>query len=43
MLGNGFYNPHAKDVWYFEQSPWRDEPALLGSNCGSTTPTARAK
>ncbi|MEI8374560.1 MAG: glycoside hydrolase family 78 protein [Planctomycetota bacterium] len=29
MLGNGFYNPHAKDVWNFERSPWRAEPALL--------------
>jgi len=28
-LGNGFYNPHAKDVWYFEKSPWRDRPRLL--------------
>ena len=26
MLGNGFYNPHARDVWYFEKSPWRGEP-----------------
>ena len=29
MLGNGFYNPHSKDVWNFEQSPWRGEPAVL--------------
>ena len=29
MLGNGFYNQHAKDVWNFERSAWRDEPALL--------------
>lgn len=28
LLGNGFYNQHAKDVWYFEKSPWRDEPVL---------------
>ena len=28
MLGNGFYNPHWGDVWYFEKSPWRDEPVL---------------
>ncbi len=29
MLGNGWYNQHAKDVWYFEKSPWRDRPRLL--------------
>ena len=29
MLGNGFYNQHASDVWFFEKSPWRGEPTLL--------------
>ena len=29
MLGNGWYNPHAKDVWDFDKAPWRDRPTLL--------------
>ena len=29
MLGNGFYNQHAADVWNFQRSPWRGEPAML--------------
>ncbi|MGC9013990.1 MAG: family 78 glycoside hydrolase catalytic domain [Thermoproteota archaeon] len=29
MLGNGFYNQHARDAWNFEKAPWRDYPKLL--------------
>ena len=29
MLGNGFYNPMARDAWYFERTPWRADPTLL--------------
>lgn len=29
MLGNGFYNPFARDAWYFEKAPWRDDPTML--------------
>lgn len=29
MLGNGWYNQHAQDVWHFETAPWRDRPKLL--------------
>ncbi len=29
MLGNGFYNPFARDAWYFEKAPWRGDPVLL--------------
>lgn len=28
MLGNGFYNQHARDAWDFERAPWRAQPAL---------------
>ncbi|MBN1418246.1 MAG: glycoside hydrolase family 78 protein [Planctomycetes bacterium] len=28
ILGNGWYNPHATDVWDFHKSPWRDRPVL---------------
>lgn len=29
MLGTGWYNCHTKEVWNFEQAPWRDNPKLL--------------
>jgi alpha-L-rhamnosidase len=29
MLGNGWYNCFTKEVWNFEQAPWRDTPKLL--------------
>lgn len=29
MLGNGWYNMHTRSTWNFDQSPWRDEPAML--------------
>jgi alpha-L-rhamnosidase len=29
MLGNGFYNPIARDAWYFEKAPWRGDPVML--------------
>jgi len=28
MLGNGFYNQHARDAWDFDRAPWRAQPAL---------------
>ena len=28
MLGNGYYNCHAKDVWHFDKASWRDYPKL---------------
>ena len=29
ILGNGWYNCFTKDVWNFQQAPWRDQPKLL--------------
>ena len=29
MLGNGFYNQHARDIWYFHHAPWRSEPKAI--------------
>ena len=29
ILGNGWYNCFTKDVWDFQQAPWRDQPKLL--------------
>ncbi len=29
VLGNGMYNPFAKNVWDFEKAPWRHYPKLL--------------
>ena len=29
MLGNGFYNQHARDAWNFQNAGWRDRPKLL--------------
>src|SRR5262249_23124358 len=29
MLGNGFFNTHAQDVWDFHMAPWRATPRLL--------------
>jgi len=29
ILGNGWYNCFTKEVWNFEQAPWRDQPKLL--------------
>jgi len=29
ILGNGWYNQHATDVWDFHKAPWRGRPALL--------------
>jgi alpha-L-rhamnosidase len=29
MLGNGFFNPFARDAWYFEKTPWRNDPMML--------------
>jgi len=29
ILGNGWYNCFTKEVWNFQQSPWRDQPKLL--------------
>ena len=29
MLGNGWYNPAARDAWNFDKSPWRDRPWLI--------------
>ncbi|MCG5052694.1 MAG: family 78 glycoside hydrolase catalytic domain [Myxococcales bacterium] len=28
ILGNGYYNQHAADVWNYEKAPWRDEPKV---------------
>lgn len=29
VLGNGFFNQHAADVWGFHKAPWRASPRLL--------------
>ncbi len=29
LLGNGFFNQHARDAWDFERAPWRARPRLL--------------
>lgn len=29
ILGNGWYNCFTKEVWNFEQAPWRDKPKLM--------------
>lgn len=29
VLGNGFFNQHARDIWHFEQAPWRATPRVL--------------
>ena len=29
ILGNGWYNCFTKEVWDFQQAPWRDHPKLL--------------
>lgn len=29
MLGNGWYNEHARSAWNFDYAPWRDLPKLL--------------
>lgn len=29
ILGNGWYNCFTKEVWNFEQAPWRDRPKLM--------------
>ena len=29
MLGNGWYNPAARDAWNFDKSPWRNLPCLI--------------
>ncbi|MDD5728024.1 MAG: glycoside hydrolase family 78 protein [Victivallales bacterium] len=29
ILGNGWYNCHTPEVWYFDKAPWRDQPKLL--------------
>lgn len=29
ILGNGFYNAHAEDVWRYHAADWRDQPKFL--------------
>jgi alpha-L-rhamnosidase len=29
MLGNGWFNNQARDIWHYERSPWRAEPRML--------------
>lgn len=29
LLGNGWYNCHTREVWQFDNAPWRDAPKLL--------------
>lgn len=29
ILGNGFYNAHAEDVWGYQAAAWRDQPKFL--------------
>jgi alpha-L-rhamnosidase len=29
ILGNGWYNAHAREEWDFDKAPWRDRPKLL--------------
>ena len=29
VLGNGWYNAHAREEWDFDKAPWRDRPKLL--------------
>ncbi len=29
VLGNGWYNQHARDVWNFHDAPWRDAPRVI--------------
>lgn len=29
ILGNGWYNCFTKEVWNFEQAPWRDKPKFM--------------
>jgi alpha-L-rhamnosidase len=29
ILGNGWYNQHARDVWDFHDAPWRDAPRAI--------------
>lgn len=29
ILGNGWYSPHAQDVWGFHRAPWKNPPRLL--------------
>jgi len=29
MLGNGWYNQHAREEWNFHKAPWRDRPKML--------------
>ncbi len=29
ILGNGWYNQHTRDIWYFERAAWIDNPTML--------------
>lgn len=42
LLGNGWYNQNARDVWNFYSAPWREMPKLAFCLCGDGKPLLRS-